>query len=413
MKSTVPVVVVSRGGTGNLGIARTLGRLGVPMYIITQAGNKGPVLASRFWAEKIALDFSKSASETLRSFGDIGRRLEARHGSRPILLTVEDWVAVFIEDHADALGEQFVFPRSSAPTVSALADKWQMYKLAKKHGIPVPETARPESRAEVEAFLETAQFPLAMKAADPFMAFVPEKAIVQDRNELLAKFDGDLRLGPPNIIVQEFIPGAVRDVWMCNAYFGEDSECHAIFPGRKLRQVSPTGIASLAICEPNEAVEQQTRSFMQAVGYQGCVGIGWRYDARDGSYKVLDVNARVSGVFRLFRATNGMDVVRICYLDLTQQPIPSSRLTVGRKWLIEEDLLAACRAIRAGDLTVREWLRSLRGVREAAWFARDDVKPFLSWLGTLLPRFSRRMGRRERDLPVQRSPAVVNPPDCD
>jgi len=384
MNSKVPVLVMFRSGEGNLSIARTLGRLGVPMYVAMDEGKTSPALHSRYWKEKFACDFSQPDSETLTFLCDIGRKIEARHGSRPILLTVVDWAAIFIEDNAEALSEYFVFPRSSTRAVRDLADKWQMYILAKEHGIPVPETARPSSRADVEAFLETARFPLVMKAADPFMSFVPDKTIVQNSDDLFAKFDSDLQSGPPNIVLQEYIPGEVKDVWMCNAYFGEDSKCHAIFPGRKLRQTSPTGIASLAVCEPNKMVEQQTKAIMQAVGYQGCVGIGWRYDSRDDMYKVLDVNARVSGVFRLFRATNGMDVVRICYLDLTEQPIPATKLTVGRKWLLEDDLIASFRSIRDGNLTFWDWFRSLRGVSEVHWFAKDDIKPFLKWFSKFL-----------------------------
>jgi len=94
--------------------------------------------------------------------------------------------------------------------------------------------------------------------------------------------------------------------------------------------------------------------FMKAVEYRGCVGIGWRYDARDNSYQVLDVNARISCAFRLFEATNEMDVVRICYLDFTNQPIPTSELSAGRKWWIEDDMIAALVAIRDGKITLRE-----------------------------------------------------------
>ena len=205
------------------------------------------------------------------------------------------------------------------------------------------------------------------------------KAIVQTPAELLEAYDAAAAAGPPNAVLQEYIPGDARTVWMCNAYFGAGSDCKAIFTGKKLRQVSDTGIASLAVCLPNETVAKQTRDFMQAAGYRGAVGIGWRYDERDGQYKVLDVNARVSGVFRLFRATNGMDVVRIAYLDLTGQPIPQTALSQGRKWMLEQDFQSALGAARAGKLTFKEWLDSIRGVQESHWFAADDPVPFLLW----------------------------------
>ena len=375
MDTRVPVVVIYRGGIGALAIARTLGRLGVAAYLLSQ-DELSPVWYSRHWTGKFSWDFSKPQADTLGFLLDIGRRFE----TKPILLTLADWVAIFIEDNASALQEQFVFPEPSAPLIRDLANKWQMFSLAKKHGIPTPETAYPRSREDVLKFLETARFPIIMKGADPMLPRAASKAIVYDAQDLLEKYDRAAEDGPANAVLQEYIPGDAQSVWMCNAYFGAGSECKAIFTGKKLRQVSDTGIASLAVCLPNETVENQTRDFMQAVGYHGAVGIGWRYDARDGQYKLLDVNARVSGVFRLFRATNGMDVVRIAYLDLTGQAVPRSFLTVGRKWMLEQDFEAAWAAARARKLTFKQWLNSLRGVQETHWFAPDDPMPFLVWL---------------------------------
>ncbi len=378
--SRVPVVVIYRGGHGALAVARTLGRLGVPMYLIAQEGMATPVWSSRHWSRRTRWDFDLPPDASLRFLLDVGRDIEVAHGARPIILTLADWVAIFLEEHADALGEQFIFPRAQHPVVHRLANKWKMFSLAGEHGIPTPATTYPQSRDEVMTFLEAASFPIVMKAADPYLPYVPSKKVVQSSRELLNKFDHDATLGPSNLILQEYIPGDAESVWMCNAYFGRESACHAIFTGKKLRQVSATGIASLAVCLPNETVEEQTRSFMQGVGYQGCVGIGYRYDARDGLYKLLDVNPRVSGVFRLFSASNGMDVVRVCYLDLTGQTIPASALSIGRRWLLEDDALAALTAMREGRLTVKQWITSLRGVREAHWFAADDPMPAFVWL---------------------------------
>jgi predicted ATP-grasp superfamily ATP-dependent carboligase len=75
-----------------------------------------------------------------------------------------------------------------------------------------------------------------------------------------------------------------------------------------------------------------------------------------------------------------MDVVRVCYLDFTHQSAPSTQLQPGRKWMLEEDVLVALRELRRGTLSPREWLRSVRGVREAQWFARDDPMPFVELL---------------------------------
>jgi predicted ATP-grasp superfamily ATP-dependent carboligase len=374
MRKDVPVLVIYRGGNGALGVARTLGRLRIPVYLVTKKGDS-LVEHSRYWTKRFWWDFSAPPEESRRFLLDVADLI----GTRTILLTLSDWAAIFIEDNAQLFRERFIVPQPPQPVIRKLANKWGMFTLAKTYGIPTPETAHPSSRDEVLKFLETARFPIVTKAADPTASHVPGKRIVHDARELLEKYDREAALGPPNLVFQEYIPGDAGSVWMCNAYFGKGSKCLAVFTGKKLRQVDETGIASLAVCLPNETVAEQTQRLMQAVGYEGAVGIGYRFDARDGLYKLLDVNARLSGIFRLFRATNGMDIVRICYLDLTGQPVPSSALETGRKWMLEDDILAARACARQGSLTFKQWLTSIRGVKETQWFAFDDPLPGLIW----------------------------------
>jgi D-aspartate ligase len=383
MNTSVPVVVIYRGGHGVLALARSLGRLGIRTYLVAQQGTTSPILRSRYWTKTWFWDFSAPEKDTLEYLLDIVGEFD----TRPLLLTFADWVAIFIEKHADALQDRYRFPRADAPVVRALADKWQMYLLAKQFGIPVPETAFPQSRDDVTAFLQSARFPVVIKDADAFLMNHSSKEIVHTPEDVIDRYDRAAACGPANLILQEYIPGDTECGWMCNAYFGQDSKCHGIFTAKKLRQVSSTGISSLAVCLPNPTVQEQTLRLMQSAGYQGACGVGYRYDARDGQYKIHDVNPRVSGVLRLFRASNGMDVARMCYLDLTGQPIPPSTVPDGRKWMLEDDVFSALAAARAGRLTFKQWLRSLRGVKETHWFALDDPAPGLAWfMENVLPR---------------------------
>src|SRR5207245_2272564 len=119
--------------------------------------------------------------------------------------------------------------------------------------------------------------------------------------------------------------------------------------------------------------------FMWALGYQGVLDVGYRYDARDGLYKLLDPNPRVGATFRLFLDAQGLDVVRVLYCDLTRQPVWPTRVREGRKWLVEDRGLESSLAqIRAGALTPRRWLRSFPGVeRQAGGSIRSTARPIL------------------------------------
>ena len=162
------------------------------------------------------------------------------------------------------------------------------------------------------------------------------------------------------------------------------------FTGHKIRQFPVhVGCASLGICRWNEDVARTTIRFMQAIGYQGILDIGYRYDPRDGQYKVLDANPRVGQAFRLFVAENDMDVVKSLYLDLTGQEQFAIVPREGRRWLIEDfDLISSLHYYQEGTLNFRDWVRSFKGVQEAAWFSWSDPRPFVKMVGDLLKRLA-------------------------
>jgi predicted ATP-grasp superfamily ATP-dependent carboligase len=134
-----------------------------------------------------------------------------------------------------------------------------------------------------------------------------------------------------------------------------------------------------------------------SLNYRGMVDLGCRYDERDGQYKLLDVNPRVGCTFRLFVDHAGMDVVRACYLDLTEQPVEAGAAEEGRKWLVEnQDLMVLPQYLRDGKFTTVSWLRSLRDVRETAWFDRLDLAPFWAVWAGFFGFFRRRLLKRQK-----------------
>jgi predicted ATP-grasp superfamily ATP-dependent carboligase len=184
---------------------------------------------------------------------------------------------------------------------------------------------------------------------------------------------------------------------MVNAYVDADSRMHLAASARKVRQgPAYTGATTLGITEHNEEVLALTGQLVRAIGYTGVLDIGWRFDARDGRYKVLDLNPRVGATFRLFAAPSGADVVRALYADLTGCPVPDEKIPDGRRWLSEfHDLGVARTYIRDGVTTPLGYLRSLRGASELVWCASDDMRPALTALGRAAREWRTRRSRRQ------------------
>lgn len=309
-------------------------------------------------------------------------------------MPTSDECTVLVSDYAEELGEWYIFPHLPAQLVPALASKKEMHFLAEKHDIPTPETQFPQSRADVEKYLELAAFPIMLKGIHGRALSLRsgrKMFITKTRRELLNLYDRYEDPFNPNLMLQEYIPGGDDSVWMLNGYFNERSECLFAITGKKIRQDPPyRGITSLGVCLKNDTLIEMTKRFMKSICYQGILDIGYRYDLRDGKYKVLDINPRIGCTFRLFVGDNGLDVARVEYMDLTGQQVPSSQIIEGRKWIVEDsDLVSSLRYFHDKNLTFRQWVKSLRGIQETGWFAPDDLLPaFL-----MCARFARRLDR--------------------
>jgi predicted ATP-grasp superfamily ATP-dependent carboligase len=255
-----------------------------------------------------------------------------------------------------------------------------MFHLAKRHGIPTAHTCFPQNRIDVLDHLDHITFPIMLKGSDGGKLerrTGRKMLIVRDTKELLDAYDSMEDPEHPNLMMQEYIPGGDDTVWMFNGYFNKASECLLAFTGRKIRQ-NPvyTGMTSLGVCLWKEELATTTANFMKALGYRGILDIGYRFDERDGMYKVLDINPRIGATFRLFTGTNGMDVARGLYLDMTGQPVLVSRAEEGRRWFVEDkDLVSSYHYFKDGRLTLHQWIFSFRGIREAGYFAADDPVP--------------------------------------
>lgn len=379
---------------GTIGIARSVGRLGVDVHVLGDR-KSAAVARSRYVRSVTELPSPKGSPEQLAQW----IRQQAPAG-RPLLVPVDDLGATFVQQHADTLHEAYRFARLPAGLAAGLVDKATLADLAQSAEVPSPTHLVPTTLEHVDDFLVDATFPVVVKMRNPDLfdaaRGVRSVEIADDAatvRELCLRHMVD---GSPNCLLQEYIPGGPETVWMVNAYVDATSELRFAASGRKLRQRPPyIGATSLGICERNVAVMEQTARLVRHIGYRGILDIGWRFDARDGRYKLLDFNPRIGATFRLFVGRSGMDVLRACYLHMSAQALAVDQVPDGRTWINElNDLSSVGTYLRERDLTGREYLRSLRGVGEPVWLARDDLAPALSILWMAGRRALRSLGSR-------------------
>ncbi len=369
---------------GGVGAIRSLGRLGVPVHAVLE-DRFTPAAASRYLTGGFVWPTTglEPPGRLVERLLDIGRRI----GRPAVLLPTDEEAAVLVAEHAAQLAGRFLLPRVDPALPRRLASKQGLHELCLMHGVPTPQAVFPESYADIAAFAETARFPVVAKNREAFerrrAPVVPGTTRIRGPRELLALARGWGER--PGVILQEYLPREQAEDWIVHAYADADHVPRALFTGVKVRSWPPhAGMTACAYTVPNPELAELATAFVKQVGFSGIADLDWRYDRRDGRYKLLDFNPRMGAQFRLFETAAGVDVVRAQHLDLTGRDVPCAAQVDGRRFVVEPIDLPALLAYRRSGYTTPHAPRRAAAT-ELAWFARDDPGPFL----TMTARFVR------------------------
>ncbi|HEY2764377.1 MAG TPA: carboxylate--amine ligase [Pseudonocardiaceae bacterium] len=385
--TTTPAVVLTldRNGMhhGGLGAIRSLGRLGVPVYGVHDEP-LGPAASSRYlsghWFWRAPAD---DAERLLTGLITLAERI----GSPSVLIPTDDAGAIFLAEHGAELRQWFRFSDPPSDLPRRVADRYTLYQLCRELGVPCLAAARPGSLAEADEFAAEVGFPLIAMPGTPAGASrrsagrrpqPRDPSMLHNRDELARAFHDSETAPGAGLMLQEFVPRCPSQDYFFYGYCDAGSRCEPGFVGLKERcYPALNGRTSLGRWVENPDLHAQATELLSRLGFQGIVALDYRWDPRDGQYKLLGFNPRLGEQFRLFQDDAGVDVVVAAHLDLTGRPISSGAQRTGRRLLVENrDPAAALGCRRNGELNLLWWVMSLRLVNEMAWYARDDLRPF-------------------------------------
>ncbi|HUZ54527.1 MAG TPA: hypothetical protein VMU94_18635 [Streptosporangiaceae bacterium] len=383
--------------SGGLGVLRSLGRCGVPVYAITEPGLP-PAAVSRYTTGRfVSRATGRERPESLVP----GLMAAGQHiGRRSVIVSIDDEAAVLVAEHREELSEHFLLPDVAPGLPGRLASKTGLFELCRQHGIPAPASVTPGSGDEVAELAATARFPVVVKNADPWQRrrhpVVPSTTVLDSPDELLALVgrgsgyvaDGSAERAP-GLILQEYLPIEQAEDWISHLYADADSDCVVMLTGRKVRSWPPyAGLTASACTVFNPELAALAERFCKEIGYSGIGDLDWRLDLRDGQYKLVDFNPRPGNPFRLFETEAGVDVVRALHLDLTGRDVPRAREVEGKRivvehvdiparlvyWMHDRRATSASPAEPAGRGPAPH--QPEPGSTEYAWLATDDPFPF-------------------------------------
>lgn len=184
---------------------------------------------------------------------------------------------------------------TSAENINLASDKNATYRLAKKTGVPFPETY--DIRKPEDFDTQLLNFPIVIKY--PFESGKNVVEYAADNSSAKKIFSGMLSMNEGKAvipIVQEYVTG---DGYGFFAFY-EDGICRRTFMHHRIREYPVTGGASVcAESFEDEALASAGRKLLDHLKWNGVAMVEFKKDNRDNSYKLMEINPKFWGSLEL------------------------------------------------------------------------------------------------------------------
>ena len=194
-----------------------------------------------------------------------------------------------------------------------------------------------------------------------------------------------------NLVLQEYIPGDDNCMRVLNCYSGLDHKVKLMALGRPLlEEQTPEGIGNYAAIMNvrDDELMEKMKAFLEDVGWEGFSNFDMKYDARDGKYKLFEMNPR-QGRSSFFVTASGYNLAKWLVEDVVEHK--EQELTIAdahhlwmiapagiiKKYLKDEALLAEAKELmRQGKVSHQLFCKEDAGLKRRIWYIKNQLNNY-------------------------------------
>lgn len=324
---------------------------------------------------------------------------KAHTGKTLVLVSCGDNYTGLMARARAALEPHYKFACPTPELVAELDTKEFFYKACERHGLSYPRTfgCTNENYKTVELPFPF-PFPCIIKASNSVAywncKFPHKKKVFVAYNK--EEFDAITAAiysssYQDNLVLQEYIPGDDNCMRVLNCYSGLDHKVKLMALGRPLlEEQTPEGIGNYAAIMNvrDDELMEKMKAFLEDVGWEGFSNVDMKYDARDGKYKLFEMNPR-QGRSSFFVTASGYNLAKWLVEDVVEHK--EQGLTIAdahhlwmiapagiiKKYLKDEALLAEAKELmRQGKVSHQLFCKEDAGLKRRIWYIKNQLNNY-------------------------------------
>lgn len=303
----------------------------------------------------------------------------------------------------DSLSERFFVSSSTRETQEILQDKGRFARFLASTDMPHPRTFSIDCRADIDAipYEELDRVFIKPVNSQEFSDVTGAKGIWTKNRKELVSFWQQLDGEGFRLMAQEYVPGSASDHYFIDGFRDRNGNVTGLLARRRYRIYPPdfgnsSYCESIALADIPQPVAHLTR-LLETLSYRGIFSAEFKRDARDGQYRILEINTR-AWTYVEFATRCGVNVCEMAYQDAIGLPVKTAptEYAVGEGCV---DLYKDINCVRVQASTARGSLVKILGQWARAHFhsfRMDDPGPAMLMLRRILGRhLGRNSGTRD------------------
>jgi D-aspartate ligase len=296
------------------------------------------------------------------------------------LIPTNDYALAAVAQHRETLLRSYSVTVPEEEITRRVLDKSVTYRVAAEVGVDVAQSYGRATR-ETAARLDLA-FPLVVKpdqSARFWEVFGKKLLVVLDRSELIDAVDRVVATGMEAEVL-DLVPGPDRNVYNYTMYLDRSGQPAAEFASRKLRKAPRhfgVGRAATACNAPH--LRERTLELLRRIEWRGLASVEYKLDARDGRYRLMEINGRPS-LTNALPTRCGVNYPLLAWREhaMRQRVSATSNGWPGVWTHMHADILYTAMEKREPDWSWGDFLRSYCGPWVDAVYSPGDPMPFLA-----------------------------------
>jgi D-aspartate ligase len=368
--------IIIEGHIQGLSLTRSLGEKGIPVYVV----DKGNCIA-RY--SRYSRKFFKCPDYKDDAFADYLLSLAKNENLNGwILLPSNDNAVITLSRNKQRLSHYYKMLVPEYEMIEQIYNKGTLIAIALSLGVPVPIT-HCFTKVTMDNF--SLSFPVLTRGKHglAFYGALRKKAFTAlDKAELMEQLETiQQKYILDDTFTQSVIPYDGSNKTISFTAFSVAGEIKTFWLGVKLRE-HPVQFGTATFAESVVVPElwEPAQKIIKHFQYTGVCEIEFLKDPSDNLYKLIEINARTwlwVGLARTCGIDYGLYIYN--YLNGIENSYPGEYKS-GLKWInLITDTVYSIIAVKKGLLTIKQYIKSMKGKKVKALYYKGDNKPLFAY----------------------------------